>query len=84
MAGGAYDHFGAAKSILITLESFSSCLDEKDTLTLHVNIDGLPLFRSSTVNLWPILGMIKELPDSDPFVIGVYSGSTNLPRYTIT
>lgn len=45
-----------------------------DTITLRVNFDGLPLFRSTNVSLWPILGRIKEIPNSNVFVIGLYSG----------
>lgn len=48
---------------------------------MHINIDGLPLFGSSLVSLWPTLGMIKEFPNSSPFVIGVYCGSTKPNEY---
>ncbi len=47
-----------------------------DTLTLRINIDGLPLFRSTTLSLWPILARIKEIPNSNVFMIGLYSGVT--------
>ena len=30
-------------------------------LTLHVNIDGIPLFNNSKTALWPILGCVVEL-----------------------
>ena len=38
-----------------------------------INIDGLPLFNSSDVELWPILGFIKG--SSSPVVIALQSGS---------
>ena len=40
-------------------------------LTLHINIDGIPLFKSSKISLWPILGYISEFK-SEPFPIVVY------------
>lgn len=41
-------------------------------LTLRINIDdGIPLFKSSSTCLWPILGSVKEV-ESLPFPIAVY------------
>ena len=74
IAGGLYHHFGVENSILRKLMSTSQNLDGVETLTLHINIDGLPLFKSSGMQLWPILGIIKEIPGSDPIIIGVFSG----------
>ena len=37
---------------------------------------GLPLFRSSRMHLWPILGSIAELPKADVFIIGLFAGSS--------
>ena len=39
---------------------------------LQVNMDGLPLYRSSNTQFWPILGSLNK---SDPFVIAVYCGN---------
>lgn len=43
-------------------------------MTLAFNIDGIPLFKSSKVQLWSILGMIKNilLP---PFTISIFCGT---------
>lgn len=40
------------------LEAFTS----KGNLTLTVNTDGVQLFKSSTVSMWPIWVIINELP----------------------
>lgn len=77
VAGGSYYHFGVKNSIVAALENLDFDLKElTDTITLRINVDGLPLFRSNNVSLWPILGRIKEIPNSDVFVIGLYSGMT--------
>ena len=77
VAGGEYYNFGIPAGIVSCLESHPS---DVDTLSHHVklqlNIDGLPLFKSSNTQLWPILGMVEGLSCRQPFVIGLYSGAT--------
>lgn len=72
MGHGIYHHFGLAKTLTSQLLNDSHL--SVDTLTLRVNIDGLPLFKSSKMELWPILAMIKEFPKSGVFIIGLYAG----------
>ena len=36
----------------------------------------LPLFNSSNVCLWSILGMLKQLPKSKPFPLGIFCGKS--------
>lgn len=48
----------------------------EDTLQLQVNIDGLPLFKSSNHQFWPILGRVENIPSKAPFVIGIFSGTS--------
>ncbi|KAI2645848.1 HTH-type transcriptional regulator GalR [Labeo rohita] len=56
VAGGSYYHFGIRNSVVAELASLDFDLrDLTDSLTLRINIDGLPLFRSTTLSLWPIL-----------------------------
>lgn len=61
MRQGSNYHFGLATAILAELKMTNE-QEMKDTLTIRVNVDGLPLFRSSNMQLWPILGEIVELP----------------------
>ena len=72
VAGGSYHYFGVANVVRQRLSLFSECKSEQ-MLSLHINIDGLPLSNSSSLNLWPILGRITEFPFG-PFLIAVYSG----------
>ena len=78
LAGGSYYHFGIRHSLEQQMKinsSLSSCSE----LYLQINIDGLPLFKSSQTQLWPILATIEKIsgndPNPQPFAIGVYLGS---------
>jgi len=70
IAGGEYVHFG----ILNGMKHFENEILALfvDVIDYHVNVDGLPLFRSSGTQLWPILGKIVGL--QCPFMIGVFCG----------
>ena len=71
--GGEYYHFGIVKGVLSRL----ACLSLPATLTtfnLQFNIDGLPLFKSSKLQFWPILGCLKCDYSKSPFVVGIFCG----------
>ena len=38
---------------------------------LSINIDGVPLFKSSGIQLWPILCSVRQF---EPFVVAVFCG----------
>jgi hypothetical protein len=72
-AGGSYVHLGVAKCI----QSHISCTtDNSEKLIAIVNIDGLPIFKSSGLVFWPILIRIINGDCDKPFVVGIYSGTT--------
>ena len=75
--GGTYYHFGTKEGIVSTLNKCSA--GDNNSIHLQINIDGLPLFKSSSMQLWPILGRVTNIENSWPFVIGVYCGYTK-PR----
>lgn len=70
VAGGSYYHFGIENWVM----SIASGIEDVTEVSLQVNIDGLPLFKSSGAQLWPILGRLVKPVMSKPFVIGLYSG----------
>ena len=45
-------------------------------LELQINVDGIPLFKSSSVTLWPILCFVRNvgLQFSTPFVVSMFCG----------
>ncbi len=77
--GENYYHFGVRTGIEASLKKNIDnyqIVNNLASISLNINIDGLPLFRSSNVQLWPILGCIAELPKADVFIIGLYAGSS--------
>lgn len=69
VAPGTYYHFGLLKSVLDVLTSIK---DNIDRVNIAINVDGLPLSKSSSQQFWPILGSI--IPYNNVFIIGVYYG----------
>lgn len=43
---------------------------------LSFNIDGLPIFHSKNLQLWPILGKVVADLNTRPFAIGIYCGNS--------
>ena len=78
---GEYFHYGLEKSLKDTL---SRDFTIKETnLKIDINIDGLPITKSTKRTLWPIQGKIISNVCTTPFVIGVYHG-TSKPSSAIT
>ena len=79
IANGLYHHFGIAEGIArtITSENVRALTNESNTINcihIQVNVDGLPLHKSSKAQFWPILGRVVQPVTSEPFVIGLFSG----------
>ncbi|XP_047519001.1 uncharacterized protein LOC125058905 [Pieris napi] len=68
--GGEYWHNG----IIIPLTKILHNLEfVPENVYLNVNLDGLPIFKSSKFEFWPILANMHEI-DNVPFIIGIYYG----------
>ncbi|CAG7723340.1 unnamed protein product [Allacma fusca] len=85
IAPGQYCSFGLKPQLLQLLQS--SSLEERNVLRkgiqLQFKIDGIPLFKSSSQQFWPILGYVKAFT-YPVFVIGLYSGKAkpeNIRQY---
>lgn len=71
---GEFVYFGIEKGIRNIL---NDQIHDGDTIWIQLNIDGLPLFTSSSQQLWPILCKIFFRPDIyNPFPVGIYSGNS--------
>lgn len=69
---GSYWHQGLEVCLRTTLEK----IQRPATVSLNFNIDGLPVYNSSTKSFWPILFNIQELPEIKPQVIGIFYGES--------
>lgn len=78
MECGKYCHFGIAEGVNYVLKNCSPA-QLPDRISLAINIDGLPLVKSSKSQLWPILGIIRNINNKEVFIIGAYHGYTKPP-----
>lgn len=70
MEGGQYWHQGVKSCI----ERVFSEITEPLLISLKFNIDGLPVYKSSKDEFWPILMNIEEFPEVEPMIVGIYAG----------
>lgn len=75
MEGGEYYHFGLATGLMSKLNSLKLPAS-LTTIKLQFSIDGLPLFRSSRTQFWPILATINADYSKSPFLVGLFCGFT--------
>lgn len=76
--GGKYVHFNNWLEILSTVLDINK--QESCHFTLKINIDGLPLFKSSAnYKLYPILALIDSI-NCRPICIGIYSSEKSINR----
>lgn len=82
-AGGTYHYFGILKTFAKSIEQFWSHIPDRYVFKLQLNIDGLSLFQSSSVQFWPVLGLLKGVV-MKPVVIALFCGNSkpnNLVEY---
>lgn len=58
------------KIIIQNLDHFKG----NEDIMLSINIDGVPLFKSSGIQLWPILCSVRQF---EPFIVAVFCGDAN-------
>jgi hypothetical protein len=87
---GSFLYFGISKGICKILGKYSltdsvypvvkrlymSGPNSSKLLTLTVNIDGLPMEKSSSLAFWPILGILDQSECKSPFIIAMYQGQS--------
>ncbi|KAM7286796.1 uncharacterized protein ISCGN_003897 [Ixodes scapularis] len=71
MDSGHYCHLGLSEGLRAALQPVRNI---PDPIILHVNVDGLPLTKSTRDQFWPILCQAANCAGSDPFPVGVYHG----------
>lgn len=71
IAGGKYVYQGVRQGLERYVQAYTDTLD---TLHININVDGIPLFKSNGIQLWPILASVNA---SSPFAIAHWLGSSN-------
>lgn len=72
LGSGRMHYFSVKKQLTRIFMDVSKTCVLPDRLTLQVNIDGLPLFKSSGKQFWPILGKMTEF--GEVFIIHLFCG----------
>lgn len=84
MYDGKYCYFGIANTLKMIISEVP-ILQSLQKIDLFVNIDGIPLANSSSVQFWPILCKINQsLYKLEPFIVAVYCGQSkpsNIEEY---
>ncbi|XP_021707461.1 uncharacterized protein LOC110678640 isoform X2 [Aedes aegypti] len=70
--GGQYWHQGLENCLRNAFKD----LDRNITIHLNVNVDGLPIHKSSKHQLWPILCNIHQMPNIKPMAVGIFIGKS--------
>jgi len=74
-AGGEYCYIGVSHSMEpIIRKMLANGGVSGDTLTVNINIDGIPLFSSVNASLWPILMSVNEFSSVPPFPVALFYG----------
>lgn len=69
---GHYIHFGIFSTLKRSIQIYSKFIKE-NKIKLNINIDGVPLCKSSGSQFWPIMASIEDVDTyTSPFIIGVY------------
>ncbi|KYM96522.1 hypothetical protein ALC62_12823 [Cyphomyrmex costatus] len=74
LGGGQYIHFGISIGLERSIKMYNTCI-KSNNIKLNINIDGLPISKSSGSQFWPIMASIENIDlYTSPFIIGVYHG----------
>lgn len=70
---GHYYHFGLEKAVQSLLKQYHSAGNSLDRVDVNINVDGLPLTKSSSSQVYPILCTLVENRNVVE-IIGIYQG----------
>ncbi|XP_046554432.1 uncharacterized protein LOC124263771 [Haliotis rubra] len=80
ITGGQYFHFGISSSLSYQLSDRMEFNIPGKQVKFQVNIDGLPVFKSTSMQFWPILGRVIHPFLGQPFIIGLFYGASKPPK----
>lgn len=74
LGDGYYKHFGLSSGLKRSIQTYYKFI-KGNLVQLNINVDGLPISKSSGSQFWPILAAIEEIDIyTSPFIIGIYHG----------
>lgn len=75
IAGGVFHYCGILNSFRKILDNVWHTVADKHVFKLQLNFDGLPLFKSTSTQFWPILGLLQGHTKA-PVLIGLFCGTS--------
>jgi hypothetical protein len=69
--GGSFKYLGLQTGLATFLHSHPTFVARNNTLTFTVNMDGVPLYKSTSGQFWPLLCQVGR---NDPFLVALYYG----------
>lgn len=75
VAGGTYHYIGILKAFAKSMEQVWGHIPNMHEFKLQLHVDGLPLFKSSPVQFWPILGLLQGVVKK-PVIIALFCGNS--------
>ena len=69
--GGSYMYFGLETGLVEMIQNNPTYVGANNTITFNVNMDGVPLYKSSSGQFWPLLCRVGRFT---PFVVALYYG----------
>lgn len=76
MKPGKYYHFGLCKGLIQSALTYYTSENLPEEIKFNTHVDGLPLSKSSSTQMWPILASIYDNFYTEPFIVGAYVGDT--------
>ncbi|XP_067204058.1 uncharacterized protein [Linepithema humile] len=74
LGSGKYIHFGLASGLKRSIKMYSNFINDNN-IKININVDGLPISKSSGSQFWPIMISIQDIDIYTlPVIIGVYHG----------
>jgi hypothetical protein len=69
-----FHHFGLTKKLIEKVKSNCPTSNKRELL-LQINVDGIPLYKSSKIGFWPILCFISNINDHRLFIVSIFCGN---------
>ncbi|XP_058451148.1 uncharacterized protein LOC131430301 [Malaya genurostris] len=72
VGGGHYWYNGLQKCII----DYFRYIEHAISISININIDGIPIYKNSKSQFWPILFNISEFPEAKPMTIALFFGNS--------